>query len=154
MSTGFATDAIDGRRRAQVGAQRRGERGDLEPVADRRIGRDDPRASRVRKDREPRAVEGEPRPEDLGGAEQVADRVHPEDARLLEQRVVEQVPARLRERAGVAERGALPGRRAPALDHQHRLVLRHLARRLEEISAVGQALDVEEDDPGRRVPAE
>ena len=48
-------------------------------------------------------------------------------------------------RAGVRRGGALPGRRAPALDRDHRLGGRHAARDPPELARVPERLEVEQD---------
>jgi len=111
-------------------------------------------SARVREDDEARSVEREAGRKDLRGAEEVAEGVGAQDPGLREERIVQLVPARLGERAGVAARGALSGRSTPALDDEHRLLLRDVPRGLEESPAVREALDVEEDHFGRLVSPE
>jgi hypothetical protein len=72
----------------------------------------------------------------LGGDEQVLQRVHAQHAGAADRGVEHDVGTG--QRAGVRGRGLLPLRRAPGLDHQHRLVARagagcrhELARRLD-----------------------
>ena len=136
------------------------ELGQLQPGEHGHVGGDDARAARVGHDRHAVArghlaahlaqlalvFVGE----GGGEVEQLVDGIHPDDARLLEDGVVD--PLGARQRAGVGGRGLGAGAGAPALDHQHRLgpvvPAGDLLDRLDELRPAAQLLDVEQDHLG------
>jgi hypothetical protein len=146
-----------GRPRKGLGepALRRGvEAGELQAVADRRVGREDARPARVRHDRGAAAQRHGLVRKGARVLEQLVQPLDAQDPRLQEERVVRLV--RSGERAGVGARGAGALGGAARLDRDDRLafVPRDRARDLQEALGALQIFDVQEDHAGLGVVGE
>ena len=149
MSTGFPTLAASGRNARSAAAVLGEKAGSSSPLRLARVGRQDPRSSRVRQDADAapcgqRLVRKQHR-----DVEELLERSRPDDAGLPEQRVDD--PVRLRQGAGVRRRGPRAGLRAAGLDGDDRLAARDAARDPREPDGIPEALEVEEDHLGPRV---
>ena len=149
MSTGLVVVASRGRCCAEPAARLGRQRLDAQPGRLARVGARDPGAAGVRHDADPVPRRQRLAGQQRGDVEQLADGAGADHAGVPEQRVDRRV-RRGEQRARVRHRGPRPGRRAAALDRDHRLAGGHAASDLPEPARVAERLQVQPDHVGRR----
>ena len=144
-------DARRGRQeRAQLGDRLRRELGHVQPTCLARIGALDPETAGVGHDRDVAPARHRLVREHRRDVEHLLERVGARHADLAQQRVDGRVRRR-QQGTGVRRRGAAPGRAAPALHDDHRLLPTDVPHELGEPARVPERLDVEQDDLGSLV---
>ena len=148
-SMGFASPAAAGRNSPKRGLDLLAQGRHVQPVGFAGVGGEDGRAAGVREDGDVSARRQRLVRQQVGDVEELLQRVHPDDARLPEERVRGHVEAG--ESAGVRSRRPRAGGAATALQREHRLRRRDATGEPGELARVPERLQVEQDDVGVRV---